>query len=90
MLIQLAEAYITIKGHKEDSPNKISCCLINPSKSSIGKISKVILDKINNTVQSITSVNQWKNISSMIGWNNIKNKENSSFIFLDSTKLKIV
>ena len=38
------EAYITIKDHKESFPNKISRRLINPSKSSIGKISKVILD----------------------------------------------
>ena len=39
------ESYITIKHHKEDFPNKISCRLINPSKSDIGKISKSILDK---------------------------------------------
>ena len=44
--LQETEAYITIKDHKEDFPN-ISCRLINPSKSSIGKISKVILDEIN-------------------------------------------
>ena len=40
------ESYITIKNHKEDFANKISCMLINPSKSDIGKISKTILDKI--------------------------------------------
>ena len=33
------EAYITIKDHKKDFPNKISCRLINPSKSGIGRIS---------------------------------------------------
>ena len=54
--MQETEAYITIKDHKEDFPNKISCRSINPSKSSVGKISKVILDKINNIVQSRTSV----------------------------------
>ena len=77
------EAYITIKDHKEAFPNKISCRLINPSKSSIDKISKVILDKISNVVQSRTSVNQWKDRSSVIEWFiNIKNKESSSFFFL--------
>ena len=45
--LQETEAFITIKDHQEDYPNKISCRLINPSKSSIGKICKVILDKIN-------------------------------------------
>ena len=45
------EAYITIKDHNKDFSLKIYCHLINPSKSSIDNISKVILDKINNTVQ---------------------------------------
>ena len=30
--LQETEAYITIKEHNEDFPNKISCRLINPSK----------------------------------------------------------
>ena len=38
------EAYVTIKDHKEGFPNKISCRLINPSKTNVGKISKQILD----------------------------------------------
>ena len=82
--MQETEACITIKNHREDFPNKISCRLINPSKSSIGKISKEVLDKINNIVQSRTSVNQWKNTSSVIEWFiNIKNKEILSFIVFD-------
>ena len=39
------EAYVTIKDHKEGFPHKISCRLINPSKTDIGKISKQILDR---------------------------------------------
>ena len=31
------ESYKTIEDHKDDFPNKISCRLINPCKSSIGK-----------------------------------------------------
>ena len=64
--LQETEAYITIKDHEEDFPNKISCCLINPSKSSIEKISKLILDKINQQIQLITKVNQWKDTSSVM------------------------
>ena len=30
-ILQETEAYITIKDHKEDFPNKVLCCLINPS-----------------------------------------------------------
>ena len=81
--MQETKACTTIKDHK-DFPNKIFCCLINPSKSNIGKISKVILDKINNIVQSRTSVNQCKDTLSVIEWFiNIKNKEISSFFLFD-------
>ena len=59
--MQQSESYITVKDHKEDFPHKISCSLINPSKSGIGKISKHILDKINQQMRSETEVNQWKN-----------------------------
>ena len=52
------ESYITIKDHKENFPNKISCRLINPSKSDIEKISKTILDKIISKIVSLTNVNQ--------------------------------
>ena len=82
--MQETEAYITIKDHKESCPNKIPCRLINPSKSSVGKISKVILDKINNHIQKETSANQWKDTSSVIEWFvNIKEKERSSFMVFD-------
>ena len=58
--------------------------MINPSKSSFGKISKVILDKINNHIQKETSANQWKDTSSVIEWFvNIKEKERSSFMVFD-------
>ena len=42
-----SEAYITLKDHKDEFPNKIPCRLINPSRSNLGKI---ILDRINNTL----------------------------------------
>ena len=45
-VMQEDEAYITIKDHKDEFPSKITCRLINRSKSSIGRISKHILDKI--------------------------------------------
>ena len=82
--MQETEAYITIKDHKESFPNKIRCRLINPSKSSVGRISKVNLDKINDNIQKKTSVNQWKDTSSVIEWFvNIKEKERSSFMVFD-------
>ena len=50
LMLEETEAYITIKDDKSEFPNKIPCRLINSSKSSIGKISKVILDKINEKI----------------------------------------
>ena len=51
--LQENESYITIKGHKNDIPHKVLCGLINASKSEIGKISKVIIDKINTKLLEI-------------------------------------
>ena len=62
------DCYITVKDHKEDFPHKISCRLINPSKSDIGKLSKIILDKINSDALSSVQVNQWKNTQAVIEW----------------------
>ena len=34
---------------------------VNPSKHDIGKVSKAILDKINQDLQNILQLNQWEN-----------------------------
>ena len=82
------EAYITIKDHKKDFPNKISCRLINPSKSDIGRTSKQILDKINLKLISDTKINQWKNSASVIEcFNNIPNKDQYWFVVFDIESL---
>ena len=39
------DAYVSLKDHKEGFPDKISCCVINPCKPDIRKISKQILDQ---------------------------------------------
>ena len=78
------ETYITIKDDKKDFSNKISCRLINPSKSDIGRIRKQILDKINLKLISDTKVNQWENSASVIEWfNNITNKDQHRFVVFD-------
>ena len=79
-----SEAYITIKDHKKDFPNKISCRLINSSKLDIGRISKQVLDKINLKLISDTKVNQWKSSVSHIEWfDNILNKDQHRFVVFD-------
>ena len=67
--MQENEAIITIKDHNEGFPHHMSCRLLNPSKTIIGKISKVLSDTINLAVLSSTKKKyQWKNTSSVITW----------------------
>ena len=46
-------AYVTFKDHKHDFISNRPVRLINPSKSEIGKISKIILDRINSNIRKI-------------------------------------
>ena len=74
------EAFITLKDHKD----KPTCRLINPSKQEIGKISKQVLEKINQRLVAATNVNQWKNTSSVLKWyKSLPNKRDSAFISFD-------
>ena len=78
------EAFITLKDHKPNFVNNPTCRLINPAKSDIGRISKQILDRINTNITTKLNLNQWKNTKSVLNWfNNIKNKDQFSFIAFD-------
>ena len=75
------EAYITAKDRKENFQNSPSFRLTNSTKTNIGKISKTILDKINEKLTSSIQVSQWKNSFVLSKWfKNIQNKNNCSFI----------
>ena len=80
--MQETEAYITIKDHKGEFQNKIPRHLINTSKSSIGKISKAVLDTINKNVVRSTEINQWKNTSNVLEWHANATDENNSLFNL--------
>ena len=82
--MQEAEAFITIKDHKDNFPHNLCFHLINPSKTDIGKISKSLLDTINSNIIEESKVNQWQNTSEVIIWfKNIKNINKTSFINFD-------
>ena len=51
-------AFVTLKDHKDNFDSHPKCRLINPSKSELGKVSKVIIDNINNKIRSTLNVNQ--------------------------------
>ena len=63
------DAFLTIKDHKSNfGPGRVSCRLINPAKSDIGRVAKHILQKINNEVCSATSLNQWRSTKETLDW----------------------
>ena len=62
------DAFITLKDHKDNFPNNIKCRLINPAKSEIGRISKKLLEGINDSVRTTLDVCQWRNTNAVIEW----------------------
>ena len=78
------DAYITIKDHKENFPNNIKCRLINPAKSNIGKISKMLLQDINEKIRVKHGLQQWRSTSDALNWfKDLKDKTRLKFIQLD-------
>ena len=79
------QAFISLKDHKEDFDNHPKCRLINPAKSNLGKVCKVILDKINKEIREETRANQWRNSDDTISWfkSIINNKNKHTFLSFD-------
>ena len=78
------ESFITLKDHKEDFNNNPKTRLINPAKNEIGRISKNLLDNINQQLRSTLKINQWKNTQSVVDWfKNLKNKKRLKFVVFD-------
>ena len=66
---------------KENFRSNPSCRLINPSKTELGSISKIMLDRINNELLSKLNHNKWKNTDNVINWfKNITDKRHCKFI----------
>ena len=55
---RLQDPFCSIKDHKDTFPARVDVRLINPSKSSIGVISKNLLDRINDTIRSNSQFKQ--------------------------------
>ena len=74
-------AFVTLKDHKQNFRSAVPCRLINPCKSELGKISKIILENINKTLIEKLNVNQWKNTETVIHWfKSIEQKSRCFFI----------
>lgn len=80
----MKEAFITLKDHKENFENKLTCRLINSPKPEIGRLSKQNLRDLNRKLVNITIDNQWKNTSSVLQWfKQLANNGDSAFIYFD-------
>ena len=79
-----SNAFVSLKDHKPNFSSNPKCCLINPAKSQMGKISKYFLEELNSNVRDLSSVNQWQETSTVINWfKNIKNKKKCIFMQFD-------
>ena len=82
--LKRAEAFITLKDHKDNFHSHPTCLLLNPSKSELGKISKCNFEEDKNTIKMTLNLNQWKNTNKVIDWFiHIDNKHQCIFIQLD-------
>ena len=78
------EAFLTIKDHKSEFPNKIECRLINPCKSQIGRISKVIIERWVKELRQKIAPNHIYSTQQAVSWfKNMKNKSDAKFILFD-------
>ena len=83
---QIAEqqAFFSIKDHKPDFRTNPKYRLLNPAKTELGKLSKSILERINQEIKSSLNLNQWRNSFDVIQWfKNIKNKKSCTFTTFD-------
>ena len=82
------EAFITLKDHKENFVNKLTCRLTNPAKTELSKISKKIIEDINKQLIEKLKVNQWKSTKNVTDWfKKIDNKKDCKFIQFDNKRI---
>jgi hypothetical protein len=69
-------AFLKIKDQKENIMNDPKARLINPNKPEIGKISKQILENVENVIRNKSKINCWKNTGAVLIWfRKLKNKK---------------
>ena len=60
--------FITIKDHKSDFKTNPECRLINPAKTLIGRVSKIIVQDICDSLRLALNINQWRSTKDCIKW----------------------
>ena len=76
--------FITIKDHKSDFKTNPECRLINPAKTQIGRISKIIVQEICDSLRLTLNINQWRSTKDCIKWfEEYEKNDRCSFIKYD-------
>ena len=76
--------FLTIKDYKDNFANNSQVRLVNPAKHELGRISKIILNKINLAIREHFRFNQRKNTQSVIDWfNEVPNKKVHKLVVFD-------
>ena len=76
--------FVNLKDTKATFSSNPSCRLLNPAKTSVGKISKSILDKIIPKIKKKCGLDQWRSSSETIHWFlNLDNTRSLKFLKLD-------
>ena len=80
-----SEAKITIKSHKPNFLSNPTFRLIDPNKTNIVKIAKIILEENNTKLRNITNLNQWQSTKEVLKWfkNSQNHKRKQSFVQFD-------
>ena len=79
-----SNCFIMLKDHKENFQNNPSVRLINTAKNELGRLSKFIIQAVNQELRHKLNMNQWKNTEDVIDWfKSIKDKQHCKFVIFD-------
>ena len=82
-------SFITLRDHKPNFAHKPTCRLTNPTKSNIGRVRKIILDRINKKITRASKFNQWRNTASVIECLKPLKQKNTTVLFALTSKNSI-
>ena len=73
--------FIMIKDHKSDFKTNPECRFINPAKTQIGRVSKIIVQDICASLRLALNINQWRSTKDCFKWfEGYDKNDNCSFI----------
>ena len=76
--------FITIKDHKSDFKTNPECRLINPAKTQLSRVSKIIVQEICDSLRLALNINQWRSTKDCIKWfEEYEKNDRCSFIKYD-------